>query len=61
MDRSYGEPSTRSNGHAHDTSHGAPMSPELLALLRYRVATRYYDQPRVIERIARVIRMEACQ
>jgi hypothetical protein len=55
MHGSCGEPSTRSDYHAHDDSQGAPMSPELLALLRQRVANRYYDQPHVIERIARAM------
>ena len=31
------------------------MTDELVALLRNRVATRYYDQPRVIDAIARAI------
>lgn len=31
------------------------MSEELMALLRQRVAARYYDQPQVIEIIARAI------
>jgi hypothetical protein len=38
-----------------DTGREYPMSPELVALLRHRVATRYYDQPRVVDSIARVI------
>lgn len=33
----------------------SPMTDELIALLRYRVATRYYDQPRVIDAVARAI------
>jgi hypothetical protein len=33
----------------------SPMTEELIALLRYRVATRYYDQPRVIDAVARAI------
>lgn len=32
-----------------------PMSEELVALLRHRVATWYYDQPRVVDAMARVI------
>jgi hypothetical protein len=31
------------------------MSDELISLLRYRIAIRYYDQPHVIEAIARAI------
>jgi hypothetical protein len=31
------------------------LSDELIALLRSRVAARYYDQPEVIELIARAI------
>lgn len=31
------------------------MTAERLALLRHRVATRFYDDPRVIEQIARAI------
>jgi hypothetical protein len=31
------------------------MSEELIALLRQRVATQYYDQPHVIDVIARAI------
>lgn len=31
------------------------MNAELLALLRHRVATHFYDQPHVIDAIARVI------
>ena len=31
------------------------MSDDLLALLRYRIATRFYDQPQVVDRIARAI------
>jgi len=31
------------------------MSEELIALLRQRIATRYYDQPQVIDVIARAI------
>ena len=31
------------------------MSEELISLLRYRVTTRYYDQPQVIDAVARVI------
>ena len=34
---------------------GLPMSQELVALLRHRVATWYYDQPRVVDAMARVI------
>ena len=33
------------------------MSEELLALLRQRVAAQYYDQPQVIDVIARAILM----
>jgi hypothetical protein len=33
------------------------MSDELLALLRQRVAAQYYDQPQVIDVIARAILM----
>lgn len=33
----------------------AVLSPELLALLRHRVATRFYDDPRVIDAVARAI------
>lgn len=32
-----------------------PMSEELVALLRYRVASWYYYQPRVVDAMARVI------
>jgi hypothetical protein len=31
------------------------MSDDLIALLRYRVTSRYYDQPQVIDTVARVI------
>jgi hypothetical protein len=31
------------------------MSEELIALLRQRIAARYYDQPQVIDVIARAI------
>jgi hypothetical protein len=31
------------------------MSQELIALLRHRVESRYYDQPQVIDAIARAI------
>ena len=34
---------------------GLQMSEELIALLRQRVATQYYDQPKVIDVIARAI------
>lgn len=33
----------------------SPMTEELVALLRNRVATGYYDQPRVIDAVARAI------
>jgi hypothetical protein len=33
----------------------SPMTDELVALLRDRVASRYYDQPRVIDTIARAM------
>ena len=36
-----------------DTPEQSPMSEELVALLRHRVATRYYDQPQVVDAIAR--------
>jgi hypothetical protein len=29
------------------------MKEDLVAVLRHRVATRYYDQPQVIDRLAR--------
>jgi hypothetical protein len=32
-----------------------PMTEELVALLRHRVATRYYEQPQVIDAVARAI------
>ena len=32
-----------------------PMSEQLVALVRDRVATRYYDQPQVIDVIARAM------
>ena len=33
----------------------SPMTEELVALLRNRVATRFYDQPQVIDVVARAI------
>jgi hypothetical protein len=33
----------------------SPMKEDLVALLRYRVATRYYEQPQVIDRLARAL------
>jgi hypothetical protein len=38
-----------------DTSHEPPMSAELIALLRHRIASRFYDEPQVIDAIARAI------
>jgi hypothetical protein len=38
-----------------DTEEHARMSEELVALLRQRVATRYYDQPHVVDAIARAL------
>lgn len=38
-----------------DTSGRSRMSEELIAHLRERVESRYYDQPRVIEIVARAI------
>jgi hypothetical protein len=38
-----------------DVGEQIPMSEELVALLRHRVATRYYDQPRVVDAVARAI------
>ena len=35
-------------GHGH-------MTDELAALLRHRVATRFYDQPQVVDAVARAI------
>ena len=35
------------------------MTAERLALLRHRAATRFYDDPRVIEQIARAILRES--
>jgi hypothetical protein len=35
------------------------MSEELVAFLRHRVATRFYDQPQVIDFVARAILREA--
>ena len=35
------------------------MSEELVALLRHRVATWYYDQPRVVDAMARVMHRTA--
>lgn len=56
MDSDYGEPSTKCDCGDHDVSQqDAQMSVEMLALLRHRVATQYYDQPQVIDRIARAI------
>jgi hypothetical protein len=56
MDSDCGEPSTKCDCRDHDvTQQDAQMSVEMLALLRHRVATRYYDQPQVIDRIARAI------
>jgi hypothetical protein len=59
MDGNYGEPSTTCNCRDHEDSKEAPMSAELLALLRHRVATRFYDQPQVIDHIARAIAQHA--
>ena len=33
----------------------APMREDLVALLRYRVATGYYEQAQVIDRLARAL------
>jgi len=38
---------------------GASMSRELIALLRHRIATRYYDQAQVIDRVARALVKDA--
>lgn len=38
-----------------DTQDQPPMSEALVELLRHRVATRYYDQPQVVDAIARAI------
>lgn len=38
-----------------DTSDPPKMSAELIALLRHRVATRFYDKPQVIDAIARAM------
>lgn len=35
-----------------------PMTDELVAFLRHRVATRFYDQPQVIDVVARAILRE---
>lgn len=37
------------------TDKGHDMSDELVALLRHRVATGYYDQPQVLAAVARAI------
>jgi hypothetical protein len=52
-----GQHSDACNCREHDGESGGEteMSAELLALLRHRVATRFYDQPLVIEQIARAI------
>jgi len=44
---------------SHSPTTGAPMSPELIELLRYRIATQYYDHPRVIDCIARAVVKDA--
>ena len=36
-----------------DSQDRTQMSQELASLLRHRVATRYYDQPQVIDTVAR--------
>jgi hypothetical protein len=41
-----------------DIRTGSDMSAELLALLRYRIASRYYDEPAVLDQIARAILRE---
>ena len=38
-----------------NAQNGLQMSDELIALLRRRVAAQYYDQPQVIDVIARAI------
>lgn len=40
---------------AAQTEGSLRMSEELIQLLRHRVAARYYDQPQVIDMIARAI------
>ena len=53
----YGEHSAACDCQDHhgETRGEVQMSAELLALLRHRVATRFYDQPHVIDQIARAI------
>jgi hypothetical protein len=41
--------------HAQQAQSSGTMSDELIALLRYRVTTRYYDQPQVMDAVARII------
>jgi hypothetical protein len=62
MERGYGEGPKCDWGDDDASNEEAQMSNELLALLRHRVTTRYYDQPQVIDRIARaVLRLEQSQ
>jgi hypothetical protein len=56
MAKQYGEPIALCDCGLHENNHdGSQMSGELLTLLRQRVATRFYDQPQVIDRIARAL------
>jgi hypothetical protein len=41
--------------YAQQGQSGGQLSEELLSLLRYRVTSRYYDQPQVVEAVARVM------
>ena len=41
--------------HLQQGQAASAMSDDLIALLRYRVTSRYYDQPQVIDTVARVI------
>jgi hypothetical protein len=47
-------PSVRDTPHPASETRPAPdMSDELIELLRQRVATRFYDQPRIVDALAR--------
>jgi hypothetical protein len=47
--------SMSSMGQAYTSPEQHRMTAELVALLRQRVASQYYDQPQVLEVIARAI------
>jgi hypothetical protein len=46
--------------HVIERSVDEPISEELLALLRHRVMTRFYDRPHVIDAVARAMVRGRC-